>query len=215
MSKNVKPGFRPNGDGPDGERYGRDPVTGRSFLRDGTLRKERTARTALQVVADAERTETAAMRNIGRGIIKAVPTLAAFVASAGTFRKWYRDAVSYGTPEAVTERRAYFQRMLDRVDAKAAAAARFLPGARKAGAMLDGLTEKVGRAVAAFMRANGGALPDDAALASIVESAIPAEDRAVVEAAADPAADPFAEFRRDAADVGPTDDDDDDDLSNA
>lgn len=217
MSKTVqmRPGFRPNGDGPDGERYGRDPVTNRSYLRDGSLRKERVTKTAQQVFASLEDARRKACANVGRGIIKAAGSLSAFVAAAGTFRKWLRDAVAYSTPEKVAERKAYHQRMLAVADAKAAAAGKWLPAAEKARTVLDNLSANVGTAFLAFAEKHGRQ-PTPEETEEMLAGLIPADVREMVVSGADPEADPFGPFRRDAADADTADADTtdaDDDLS--
>ena len=205
-----RPGYCPNGDGlAKGHRtqYGCDPE-GRAYNKDGTLRKSREAKSPaeqLQAIADAERRAHAGM---GRKVLATVPTMAAFLKSFGTFRRWVREAKAATDVEA---RRAYYQRMLDTVDAKADAGQTFLDNMGNAVEQANGVFAKVGAAYAAWFKANGAA-PEGDDLAGIIADAVDADAVARVASASDPANDPFAEYRRDTSPEASDDADEDDDT---
>lgn len=199
MATKVLPkGFIPTGTGPQGARFGRDPATSLAYKSDGTTRSARRTFSPTEQMARIEDQRAMAQANIGRSIVKGLSPLAAFRAVAGTFRKWVRDAKSYGTPEAITERRRYYQAMLDAIDGKAKAAAGWLPGAAVAVDALSDLYEKVGAEFMAF-HAKNKREPNEKEAEAIVGKFLTADVRKVVEGAADPSNDPFGPFRKDAA----------------
>ena len=191
-------------------KYGTDPVTGRALNKDGSVRKKRVKLTAAQKAAKARETVINAAKSLGRDAIKEVKSLALFVASIGTFRKWGKDAVSFSTPEKRAEKRAYYERMLDTIDAKGAAAEAWLPSADAALADLASFEANVGEAIMEHLEANDNVPPTAEEAEAIVRSFLTDEVRELVEGAADPSNDPFAEFRRNA--VADDDGDDDEDT---
>lgn len=205
QNQTIPAGYIPTGTGPKGAAFGRDPVTQRAFKRDGTVRAERRSFDADEQVARIEAERDKAMRTVGTKVLKACPSLSTFRATVGTFQKWVRNAAAYGTPEAVADRRAYFQRMLDTVDAKHAAAVRWLPSATKAKEAVAGLFSQVGAAFAAF-RSQHKRAPNAQEQDVIVSGILTPEVRSIVESAADPAKDPFAAFHRDAPEADTGDD---------
>lgn len=206
-------GFIPTGTGPEGARFGREPVSGLAYKANGKTRAKRRTFTAVEAMTRLAEQAGKAMAGIGRTFMRALPGLAGLRSTVGTFRKWVRDAKAYATPEACAERRAYHERMIQAIDGKHKAAKAWLPGAAAAIAAIDGLYSKVGTAFAEFRKANGRD-PTPAESEAIVNAACPADVRKVVEGAADPANDPFAAFRRDAADPDTASDGEDDDLGN-
>lgn len=201
-------GFIKTGTGPKGARFGRDPETGRAFKADGTVRKARKTLTPQERMKALAEQQNATFRTIGRTVIKAAPSLAAFVAALGTFRKWVRDCKAYGSPEAMEARRAYHRAQLDAIEAKGEAAQDWLPDAQDVSDALADVGQSIGRALAE----SGEELTTEVAEA-IVAKHLPANVREMVEAAADPDNDPFAGLRRD--DLAVSDDDeqtDDDEL---
>ena len=204
----MSKGFIPTGTGPDGERFGRDPVTGLAYKKDGTLRAKRRTFSAVEQMERLAEAARRAMGGIGRSILKTLTGYAAFRATVGTFRKWVRDARAYSTPEACAERERYHLAMLASIKAKHAAAVAWLPKAEKAAAAIDALYSKVGEAFAAFRKANGRD-PDAAEAERIVGGFLTPEVRATVEGASDPSNDPFGPFRRDAADPDTSTEDED------
>ena len=204
-------GFIPTGTGASGARFGREPASGLAYKANGTTRQKRRTFTAVESMLRLSEAATKAMAGIGRAFLKPLAAFVALRANVGTFRKWVRDAKAYATPEACAERRAYHERMLAAIDGKHKAAKAWLPGASAAIAAIDGLYSKVGKAYSEFRGANARD-PNEAESAVIVNAACPADVRTVVEGAADPAKDPFAAFRRDAADVDTASDEDDEDM---
>jgi hypothetical protein len=207
-TKNHPKGFIPEGTGAPGARFGRDPATNLAYKSDGTTRAARRTFTPAESLARLNESRGMVMANIGRGIVKGLPSLSAFRAVAGTFRKWVRDAKSYGTAEAIAERRRYYQAMLDSIDGKAKASSAWLPKASSAVEALSDLYQRVGEAFAEFS-AKEKREPTDAEAERIVGRFLTADTRRIVESAADPANDPFAEFRRDAAEPESADEDED------
>lgn len=201
-------GFIPTGTGPKGARFGRGS-DGRAFKADGTLRKARRTLTTAEKMVALAAMAAGAFAGIGRSVMRALTGFATFRATVGTFRKWVRDAKAYGTPEAIAARKAYFLNMAAKCDAKGRAAAKFLPGAAAAISAIDGLYGNIGKALAEF-REKHGRDANPAECEAIVAGLLTPDVRALVESAGDPANDPFAEFRRDAADadLSPAEDED-------
>lgn len=201
-------GFIPTGTGPRGERFGRDAATGLAFKADGTVRAKRRTFSAVEQMERLAEQARRAMGGIGRSILRTLTGFAAFRGTVGTFRKWVRDCRAYATPEACAERRRYHEAMLAAIDGKHKAAVAWLPKADKATGAIDALYAKVGEAFAAFRKANGRD-PDAVEAEAIVGRFLTPEVRAIVEGAADPSNDPFAAFRRDAAEPEASDEDED------
>lgn len=191
--------FIPTGTGPKGARFGRDTATGLAFKADGTTRKARVTLTPAQRMAALAKMAASAMASIGRSVLKAVPRFSTLRDNVATFRKWVRDVKGYSTPEAVAERRGYYQRMLDAIDAKAKVAGPWLAKAGAAVAKVNDLHAAIGRKVTTFSEENGRD-PTPEEVETMVADAIDPASLAIIEGAADPANDPFATFRRDAAD---------------
>lgn len=191
-------GFIPTGTGPAGERFGRNS-DGLAYKADGTPRRKRRTFSAVERIANHAKAAAGMMAGIGRNVVKSLTGLASFRNHVGTFRKWVRDCKAYATPEACEARKAYFLRMAAAVDAKHAAAVRWLPKAAPAIAAIDSLLARTGVEVAKATEAAGGVPPSDAECSAIVGRLLSPEVLATVEAAGDPANDPFADFRRNAA----------------
>ena len=189
MSK-FPPGYLP-GTGADGARFGRDPVTGRAYKADGTVRKARVERTGAERLAALKGAEAAAVAQMGREVAEAVPALAPLAEAVATVRARVREARAYATPEARAERAAHYRAMLEAVEAKGRAAALYLGKVGDALAASEGLYAAIGAAV------TGGAT-DPAAVLAAADKALPSKARKALMDAAAPNADPFAAFRRDA-----------------
>lgn len=205
-------GFIPTGTGPKGERFGRDAATGLAFKADGTTRQKRRTFSATERMARLAATARQAMSGIGRSWLKSQPSYAAIAANVGTFRKWNRDAQAYSTPEKCAEREAYHRAMLAAIAGKHKAAKAWLPGATAAITAIDGLQAKAGEAFATF-RTKEGRDPDTTEGAAILARFLTPDVVRTIGTAADPANDPFAEYRRDAAEPDTATDDDDEDLA--
>jgi len=210
MATKILPkGFVPNGTGPKGARYGREPSSNLAYKSDGTVRAARRTFSAMEQLARVNDAKRLAMSGIGRQIVRDLTGLEAFRGSIGTFRRWIRDAKAYGSPESIAERKRYFQAMLDAVDAKSKASAAWLPTASGAIEAVSGLYEKVGAAFEAF-NAEHKRMPNDKEMADIVQRFLTPKVRAIVESASNPDNDPFAAFRRDAGDIDAGGDEDED-----
>lgn len=175
--------------------HGRDPETGRALRKDGKPRKKRRTLSPMERMRQLEEKAKAAYSSIGRDIFKGIPAMAGFVSGIGTFRRWIRDARSYGTDEARAKRSEYFQRMLDTVAEKGERAENWLPGAENAEAVISDLYENIGRDIEAYHSENGEA-PDSDTTLEIVQRYLTDDVRAVVESANDPENDPFHGLRR-------------------
>jgi hypothetical protein len=203
--------FIPTGTGPKGERFGRDPVTGRAYKGDGTLRKERVTKSPEQQLAAIAEAERRAAGTMGRKVLAALAAFAPFIAAFGTFRKWVREAKAYGTVEGIAARRASLERQLANLTAKHEAAKRFLAEQGDAISKADGVFSRMGMAYISHGKANGTPTADD--VADMAADVIDEDAIGVVVSAADPANDPFAAFRRDAvADEADEADEDGDNL---
>jgi hypothetical protein len=185
---NFPPGFLPDASGGPGARFGRDPVTGRAYKADGTVRKARTTLDASERLAAVEASKARIFANIGASMAESVPALAGVVGMAEAVKRWARECRAYGTPEARATRRAYFLRMAEAVEAKGRAAEAYLEAAGPALATVEAVYAALG-AVAA-----SGGSPADAVEA--VEAALPPKARTLLVRAGAPDADPFAGFRR-------------------
>lgn len=183
-------------------------ANGRALRKDGTERKERRTLTAAERLAQLAAQTNAARASIGRSIFRALPGMSDFVSGIGTFRRWIRDARAYSTEEARNVRRAYFQRQLDLIDAKGAAAESWLPGADKAAGTISGLYQNIGTDIEAFVKANGRE-PSATEAEGMVSKYLSEDVRKIVEDANNPENDVFAGFRRD---DGADDSDDADDM---
>ena len=188
-SDSNPPGFLPDASGGPGARFGRDPVSGRAYRADGTVRKARTTLSAAERLAALAEAAAAQHATIGREAAKAVPALATLAAQADTLRARLREAAGYATPEARARRVAYYEAMLAAVDAKGKAAAAFIARYGTALEAVTDLYEEVG----ADCAARGAVNP--AAIAAAI-AAIPVDARRAIAEGAAPAADPFAPFRR-------------------
>ncbi len=213
--RTLPPGFIPQGTGAEGARFGREPASGLAYKADGSTRKARVTLDIAGRLAKLQEMAQAGQASIGRAILKASDGLASLRGAVGTFRKWVRDAKAYATPEACAERRAYHERMIASIDAKHEVASKWLPKSIAAVEAVDGLYAKMGTAYAEFQKANGRA-PNAEETERIVATTVPANIRKTIEGASDPANDPFAQFRRDAAEpFSPEDAEDDDEDLNA
>ncbi len=210
QSISTPPGFLP-GTGPKGERYGRDPVTGRAYKADATVRAERKTLSPDEKVAQIHQQAEKAMAGVGRSVMRVLPSCASLMGAVGIFQKHVKDARAYETSEKVTDRKAYFLRMAALADAKHAAAVAWLPKAAPAIEALATLNASIGTAFATFRKANGRA-PSVAEQEVIVARILTPDVRATIEAQRDPANDPFGSFRKDADDHLPTTDGDDADT---
>lgn len=197
MQTILKNGFRPNGDGPKGERYGRCVETSRAFKADGTVRAKRRTKSTAEKIAAQEEARRATYRTVGRDILKrAEHPVTSHVAR---FRKYLRDARGYATEEALAARRAYFEAQLAACDEKHARAAEWLPGAEAADEAVKGATESLGLAVAERMAS--GDIEKDSDItpevaADIISEYLPEDAIATIASAADPEGDPFHGLRR-------------------
>jgi hypothetical protein len=176
--------------------------------KDGTERKERKTLSAAEQLAQLAERANSARASIGRKIFSALPGMTRFVSGIGTFRRWIRDARSYATDAARAVRRAYYQRMLDTIDAKGKAAESWLPNAEKAVGTISSLYQNIGAAIEAFMLKNGREPSADESEA-IVSQYLSDDVRKIVEDANDPANDVFHGFRRDDVTEDTAEDDDD------
>lgn len=188
-------GFLPDASGPEGARFGRDPVTGRAFKSDGTVRKARASLTPTERLAALQQAQERAHASVGRSVAATIPAFAAVVTNAGTVRRYAREARAYATPEARAERAAYFQRMLEAVAAKGRAAQAWLTENADAAEAVADLYAALGEAVAQL-----GRTPTEAEARRLLAEVVPADTLRLLQQASDPARDPFAAFRRDAAD---------------
>lgn len=186
-------GFIADGSGPEGERYGRDPETGRAYKRDGTVRKARTQKTRDDVAADLREQRRNAQRSIGRKVLAEDEALSGAI---GTYKAWEREAKRYGTPEAIEREREALQRKMDALEDRHAAAVSFLDGAENLD--VSDAERAIGKAYLDFDDENGRG-PDADETAAIVADALSDEVRERIMGAADPANDPFADFRRGAS----------------
>lgn len=198
-------GFIPDGSGPEGERFGRDPATGRAFKRDGTVRKARTQKSEADIAADIREQRRNAQRAIGRKVMAEDETLSGAI---GTYKAWEREAKRYGTPEAIERERESLQRKMDALEDRHAAAVEFLDGTE--GLDVSEAERAIGKAYLAFDDENGRP-PEADEVAAMLADALPDGTRERILSAADPANDPFAEFRRGAS----RDDSDADDADEA
>lgn len=191
-SENTFPsGYLPDASGGPGARFGRDPVTGRAYRADGTVRKARTTLDASERLAEVEARKARIFEGIGASLAEAVPALAGIVAQAEAVKRWTREARAYATPEARAARRAYFERMAAAVDAKGRAAEAYLEGAVDAGEMVAALYAALGQ-----VAASTAGTPTADACVEAVHAALPSKARAALARAGSPEADPFAAFRR-------------------
>ena len=208
MTDSNRPGFLPDGSGPDGEAFGRDPVSQRAYKRNGEVRKARTVKSVEEQMADLAQAEKRAHGTMGRKVLAANGAFAAFMGAFGKFQAWVREAKAYATPEKREERVEALQRQIDTIEAKGEAAVEFLTEQGEAIAQANGVFAKVGAAYLAFSKATGRAPDKDEGVAIVAEVVNP-EAVEAVEAAANPEADPFLAFRRDTVEVEQPDDDDD------
>jgi hypothetical protein len=192
QSKVRSDGFRSMADGGAGARYGRDVATGRAFKADGTVRAERKVLSPLEALQKAQQDAQAARASVGRKVLAEVPGAEAVVAKVATLRRYVRECKAYATPEAREAKAAYYQRMADAIENKGVAAAAYLP--KVAGAMeaVGDLHAKVGNAIESAM-AKGGNV--EKAVQDVLGTVLTPEVRAILDAASDPDADPFAAFR--------------------
>ena len=194
MSKhddNLPPGFLPDASGGPGARFGRDPVTGRAYRADGTVRKARSKVEVADRLAEVEARKARIFEGIGAALAEAVPALAGIVAQAEAVKRWTREARAYGTPEARAARRAYFERMAAAVEAKGRAAEAYLENAVDASELVATLYAALGQ-----VAASTAGTPTPEACVEAVHAALPAKARAALARAGAPEADPFAAFRR-------------------
>lgn len=175
--------------------FGRGP-NGRALRKDGTERKERASLSMAERLAKHAQEMEAAKASIGRKIFSNVENLGQFVSGIGIFRKWIRDAKSYASEDARNARREYFQRQLDTIDAKGAAAEKWLPKATDAIETISGLYTKIGNDILSFTEKNGKE-PSSQEVEAIIRSHLSDDVRKIVEAANDPANDVFHGLRRD------------------
>jgi hypothetical protein len=186
---------------------GRDPDTGRALRKDGKPRRKRRTLSPTERILQLQEQQRTARANIGRTVLKGLVSLSDFMSGIGTFRRWLRDARSYATPEKREARSAYFQRMLDTVEAKGEAAVIWLPGAEQAEGVIGTLFEAIGTDIEAYLMEHG-VEPDSDTVEGIVRKYLTDEILTVVESANDPENDPFAVYRR-GADSDDEDSDDD------
>ena len=201
-------GFLPDGSGPDGCAFGRDPDTGRAYKRNGTVRKSRTVKTPEEQLTDLAAAEKRAEAGMGRKILASMGRYSGFLGAFGKFRSWVTECKSHATPEAIAKRREALEQQLADLEAKQEAAQAFLAEQGEAIAQANGVFANVGRGYIAFNRANGRA-PNAEEGEAIVSNVVDAEAVEAVERSSDPANDPFIAFRRDAPSVETNDDDDD------
>jgi hypothetical protein len=175
--------------------HGRDPVTGRAFKADGTVRKERRTLTPEEKIAQIREIEKRAFSTIGQKILSAAGKFSGFVTGLGIFRAWIREARSYGDAEKRAAKRAYYQRMIDTLDAKGEIANNFLPSAADAISTVDGLYSRIGEGYQALVK-SGQATPEN--IEALISENIGDDVREIVESANDPDNDPFGDYRRDA-----------------
>jgi len=173
---------------------GRGP-NGRALNKDGTERAERTTLTPAQKAMKARQAVIDANKSIGRDILKADKASEPILATVGLVKKWNRECAEYATPEKRAAKAAYFQRQIDNIEGKGEASEAYL-GTSDLSA-LDTLETSVGEAAMVYMDDHGCEMPVDEA-ATLCASLISDEIRVTLEAAADPANDPFVDFRRNA-----------------
>lgn len=190
--------------------YGRG-ANGRALRKDGTERKERRTLTPAERIAALADAQKKVNASIGRSIFGSIPGMAKFVSGIGTFRRWIRDARSYATAEARAVRREYYQRMLDTIDAKGAAAEAWLPKAEKAVSLISGLYQNIGQEITAFMDKNGRE-PTAEETEEFVTKYLSDDVRKIVEDSNNPENDVFHGFRRGDSD-GAEDTEDDETLA--
>lgn len=183
-------GFLPDASGGPGARFGRDPVTGRAYKADGTVRAARTTLTPAERLAAVADAQSRAYATLGRQVADQVPGLAGTVAAAATLTRWVRECRAYGTPEARAERVAYHKAMLAAVEGKGKAAEAFLAGHAEAAEAVADLYATIGRMVS-----ESGRTPSEAE----VLAGLPKGTLAALRDATRPEADPLAPWRRDAA----------------
>lgn len=202
-------GYIPDGSGPEGAAFGKDPVTGRAFKRNGEVRKARTVKTANETLQALLIDEQRAAATMGRKILASMAGFAAFLGAFGKFRAWVREAKAHSTEDGIAKRRAYLEQQLSDLDAKREAAVAFLSEQGTAIEQANGVFAKVGEACIAFTKANKRP-PTKDETESLVASMVDSEAVTAVERSTNPTADPFLAFRRDSgeADSEPSDDDD-------
>jgi len=190
-------GFIPTGDGANGERYGRDPVTGRAFKSDGTVRKERVTKTPAQQMAEMHAKMRAMAGKMGKSIVAESGRFASFIAAHARVLAWQKEARSYGTPEAIAAKRARLEAQIADLDNRHALAVEYLAN-DDAATLEDAATvfDTVGEAFQKYAAENGGKAPDEDAANAILDRVIEPEMVAAVEDGADPDNDPFSEYRR-------------------
>lgn len=191
-------GYRPNGDGPDGETWGRDPETGRAYTKSGKVRKARTAKDETAMLADLAERERKAQATIGRKVLAGYGRFSRFMDAFGKYRAWVREARQYATDEAIEAKRAALEQAIADLEAKQEAAQAFLAEQGDAIAQANTVFASVGAAYIDYAKSNGGRSPDEDEAVNLIADAIDADAIEAVESATDPEADPFLAFRRNA-----------------
>jgi hypothetical protein len=194
----IPNGYRPNGDGPDGETWGRDPETGRAYTKAGKVRKARTAKDETAMLADLAERERKAQSTIGRKVLSGMGAFSRFMDAFGKYRAWVREARQYATDEAIEAKREALEQAIRDLEAKQEAAQAFLAEQGEAIEQAGEVFASVGASFIDYAKANKGQTPDEDTAADLIGSAIDPETVEAVEAAADPEADPFLAFRRNA-----------------
>lgn len=175
--------------------HGRGP-NGRALKSDGTERKARTTLSKEERLAKMNAQKKSLMATIGRDILAAAGNeMAAFVSGIANFRRYVREARAYATEESRAARRAYFEAQIALIEAKGAAAEKYLKGAEKAAQAISDLMENIGEEVYAFNE-DTGRMPGGKEITDMISSHISAEVRKIVEEANDPAKDVFHGLRR-------------------
>jgi hypothetical protein len=168
---------------------------GRALKKDGTERKARTVLTPFQKAAKRREQRRVEMRGIGRGILRGMDSLAAFLEGIGKVRGFNRTAAEYSTPEKRAAKRAYFEAQIEAIEGKGEVAEAYLEQSGDTLERIEGIEEKVGEDIFQWMEDNPGE-PTTAELEDIVRAHITADDIEFVEGASDPENDPFVDYRR-------------------
>jgi len=189
-------GYRPNGDGPSGETWGRDPDTGLAYTKSGKPRKKRTVKDETAMLADLAERERKQASTIGRKVLSNQGRFTAFMDSFGKYRAWVREARQYATDEAIAAKREALEQAIADLESRQGAAQDFLADQGEAIAQANEVFAAVGRAYIKYAKANGGKAPDEDEATAILAECIDEATIAAVESATDPESDPFLAFRR-------------------
>jgi len=187
-------------------KYGRDPVTGRALLSDGTVRAPKVARTPAQKISAALAVIAKAMYATIIHFVSRVPALRNLQSGMENLGRYVRAARTLGTPEAIAAERARLERALQTLDDRGRIAMEYLPKAEATLAVVKATFGKVSQAIQGIAEAAGENPTDSqvATVTAIVDGMLSDSDREAIRLANE-GKNPFEAYAEDSDDTDDTD----------